>query len=204
MNFSDTFFDSAYRGNAPWDIGAPQPDMLALLDTYPPESPALDVGCGTGALALALARRGLTVVGVDLAAGAIEQAQAELAAEPALKGRVEFRVADAFQLDSPPGSFRTVVDTGFYHLFGAHAREALVKELTALVAPRGRYYLLGFAQDWDTPNSPHKVTESELREMFSAARGWRELDVHSGQFRTHMGSLIPAVAACVERVSSSS
>jgi 2-polyprenyl-3-methyl-5-hydroxy-6-metoxy-1,4-benzoquinol methylase len=71
------FFDAAYREMPPWDVGKPQPAMLALLDEFPPAGPVLDVGCGTGELALALAERGLQVLGVDLAAAAIEKARAK-------------------------------------------------------------------------------------------------------------------------------
>ena len=27
-----TFFDTVYEGHAPWDIGAPQPDLMRLID----------------------------------------------------------------------------------------------------------------------------------------------------------------------------
>jgi hypothetical protein len=64
---SSDFFDSAYGETPPWDIGAAQPDLIALFNEYPPAGPVLDLGCGTGDLALALARRGLTVLGIDLA-----------------------------------------------------------------------------------------------------------------------------------------
>jgi SAM-dependent methyltransferase len=65
------FFDSAYDGGPPWDIGGPQPDLIALLDQFPPASPALDVGCGTGDLTFALADRGWHVPGIDSAKVAI-------------------------------------------------------------------------------------------------------------------------------------
>lgn len=61
-----TVFLSAYRETPPWDVGKPQPALMVLLDEYPPTGPVLDVGCGTGELALALAQRGLTVLGVDV------------------------------------------------------------------------------------------------------------------------------------------
>ena len=50
-------------------------DELAL----PAGAEVLDVGCGTGLIAVALARRGLRVVAVDAAAGMIERAAANVA-----------------------------------------------------------------------------------------------------------------------------
>ena len=38
------FFQAVYREPAPWDIGAPQPAMVALLTEHPPEGPVLDEG----------------------------------------------------------------------------------------------------------------------------------------------------------------
>jgi|SRR5579859_1759554 len=67
---------AAYGETPPWDVGQPQPAWLALLDESPPAGPALDVGCGTGELEPALAGRGLSVLGVDLAAAAIEKVRA--------------------------------------------------------------------------------------------------------------------------------
>ena len=37
-----------------WDIGAPQPAMAALIENYPPANPVLDLGCGSGDLAICL------------------------------------------------------------------------------------------------------------------------------------------------------
>jgi len=53
---SSDFFDAAYQETPPWDIGAGQPALLALFDEFPPAGPALDVGCGAGALVFALRR----------------------------------------------------------------------------------------------------------------------------------------------------
>jgi SAM-dependent methyltransferase len=90
------FFDSAYGSVAPWDIGQPQPALVALFDEIEPLGPVLEVGSGTGDLALFLAKRGLSVIGVDSSEAAVAQAQAKAAeAEPAVAQRTEFRVGDA-------------------------------------------------------------------------------------------------------------
>jgi SAM-dependent methyltransferase len=79
------FFAAVYQAEAPWDIGAPQPALLELLAEVPPEGPILDVGCGSGDLGIALAQRGVEVLGVDFVEAAISQARAKaesLSAEP--------------------------------------------------------------------------------------------------------------------------
>ncbi len=196
-------FDSAY-GNTPpaWDIGEPQPALLALLDEFPPLGPALEVGCGTGELALALARRGLTVVGVDLAEPAIAQAQAKAALLPEnIKPLVEFRVGDALHPTSLQRSFLTVADSGFFHLFGQAERDQFAEELAATLLDGGRYYLLGFAFDSPIPSAPRKVSVEDIRDRFTAERGWRILALRPAQFKIRLGpGTVPAIAACIERV----
>ena len=196
------FFDAAYRQTPPWDVGAPQPDLIALLDEYPPTGPVLDAGCGTGDLTLALARRGFTSLGVDLASAAIAQARAKAAAaEPYISRLVEFRVGDALHPAQFPGPFGAVVDSGFFHLFGPHERERFARELAASLAAGGRYYLLGFAIDSPFPNAPRQVREGELRVLFAPEHGWRMLALRPARFLTRSArNEVPASAACVERV----
>ena len=163
----------------------------------------LDVGCGTGDLALALAQRGLTVLGVDLAEAAINQAWAKAAtAAPDVGRLVEFRVGDALHPTQFPGPFGEVVDSGFFHLFGPLEREGFAHELAATLVAGGRYYLLGFAIDSPIPNAPRQVLESELRALFAPERGWRVLALRPARFliRSARGNDVPAVAACFERL----
>jgi 2-polyprenyl-3-methyl-5-hydroxy-6-metoxy-1,4-benzoquinol methylase len=51
--------------------------MAALLADYPPEGPVLDVGCGSGDLAIHLAQRGIETFGIDFTEAAISQANAK-------------------------------------------------------------------------------------------------------------------------------
>jgi ubiquinone/menaquinone biosynthesis C-methylase UbiE len=66
----------------------------------------LDVGCGTGFLALRFAELGHDVVGVDLAPQMIERARAKAASSGL---RVELAVADGSALPFPDASFDVVV-----------------------------------------------------------------------------------------------
>lgn len=194
-------FDSAYRERPPWDIGAPQPDLVSLLDEFPPAGPVLDIGCGTGELSISIARRGLEVLGVDFAEAAIVQARAKAAAAgPEIERLVEFRVGDALRPSAFEGPFGAVVDSGFFHIFGESEREQLTRELAASLAPRGRYYLLGFAFNSPMPNAPREVREDELRTLFAPDKGWRILALRPAHFvtRSTRGD-VPATAACMER-----
>jgi SAM-dependent methyltransferase len=199
---SASYFDDAYRQTPPWDIGAAQPALLALCDEFPPVSPVLDVGCGSGDLALALSGRGLTVVGVDMAPAAVDQARAKAAAwVSASGGSVQFVVGDALRPSQLPGPFATVVDTGFLHVFESAQRDDFVQELSAALVNGGRYYLLGLSTTYPFTNAPRQVSEDELRERFSMARGWRILALRPAQFLIGPTRMpLPAVAACMERI----
>jgi predicted RNA methylase len=49
-------FEAAYAsGDAPWDIGAPQPEIVRLGEEGRIVGQVLDVGCGTGENALHVA-----------------------------------------------------------------------------------------------------------------------------------------------------
>ena len=51
-------YDQAYMGVPNWDVGHPQPAFVRLEDAGLIGERVLDVGCGTGELAIYLARRG--------------------------------------------------------------------------------------------------------------------------------------------------
>jgi SAM-dependent methyltransferase len=175
--------------------------MLALLGAHQPVGAVLDVGCGTGDLAIALARRGLHVLGLDLAPAAIEQARARAASlAPETAPLVEFRVGDALRPSLLGRQFGAVVDSGFFHLFGPLERESFARELAAALVEGGRCYVLGFAIDSPIPNAPRQVREDELRTLFTPERGWHVLALHAASFVTRSArGAVPAVAACFER-----
>ena len=194
------FFEAVYREPAPWDIGAPQPAMVALLAAYPPEGPVLDVGCGSGDLAVHVAGLGLPTLGVDFVEEAIARARVKRDALPAdVAERLDFRVADALHPARLGHAFGAVVDSGFFHLFGPDECDRLVEDLARAIRPGGRLYLHAFAVDFGVPNVPRAVTEAEVRERFTPERGWRILALRAGAFLSRVAPPVPATLACVER-----
>lgn len=194
------FFEGVYREPAPWDIGKPQPAMAALLADHPPEGPVLDVGCGSGDLAIHLAERGNDALGIDFVEEAIKQARSKKAALPrTVADRVEFRVADALRPSLLGRTFGAVVDSGFYHLCDADECDRLVDEFAKVLRPGGRLYLHEFAVSFPVPNVPRQVSEAELRERFTLERGWRVLSIRAGAFLSRVAP-VPATLACVERL----
>lgn len=194
------FFDQVYREPAPWDIGAAQPALLQLFDEFPPAGPVLDVGCGTGDLAVALAQAGHDVVGVDFVAAAIDEARARTRAlRQEVRHRLRFEVGDALRLSRREQPVGAVVDSGFLHLFDGDVRDRFALELAAVLPPGGRYYLLAFAVTFPIEHGPLQVDQEEITTRFSAERGWRVLACRPAEFQSRMGA-VPATAACVERL----
>src|SRR5262249_50492761 len=102
-----------FDGLAPtWETRIGPHHLWALdlaLEGMPEPRRVLDLGTGTGVVALALAERyaAADVVGIDLSPGMIEEARQKLPSE--LTGRVHFEVGDASALAYPEGDFDLVV-----------------------------------------------------------------------------------------------
>jgi SAM-dependent methyltransferase len=111
-----------------WGAG----EFIARLGFDPGEK-TLDVGCGTGNIALPAARIGADVTAIDLVPNLVAQAQARAVAE---RLSITFEVGDAEQLPFEDGSFRTVV-TMFGAMFAARPERAAA-ELLRVTQAGGR------------------------------------------------------------------
>jgi SAM-dependent methyltransferase len=195
------FFNAVYQDIPPWEIGAPQPAMLALLDRYPPSSPILDVGCGSGDLSIYLAQLGYQVLGIDFVEKAITNAREKAGTlPPPVKLLLEFQVADALKPSSLQRQFGAVVDSGFFHLFDSEQCDHLVSEIAHILPPGGHYYLHEFAVDFPVPNLPRQITAEELQVRFTREKGWRIKEIQPVEFLSRVAPPVPAVSACIERL----
>jgi len=89
-------WNDIYQGSSA-DYQPPDPELLRIVDALSPGR-ALDVGCGAGGLAVALAQRGWDVTGIDLAPNAIAAARA-VAAEHEINARFETANASRWRPD---------------------------------------------------------------------------------------------------------
>lgn len=172
----DKQFEEIYSGATPsaiipWDLGEPQPALAELISTGWCVGTIVDVGCGTGELALALAARGHAVLGVDVAPSAIELARHK-AGQRGLDA--EFRAADATELDGYDGRFDTVLDSGLLHCLRSEEQLRYLRVLRRVCKRGGRIAVLCFA-DVPGARTPDggRLSEQWLRELFS--EGW-EID----------------------------
>ena len=164
IDYDEIYRDSAATGGPPWDIGGPQPAFARVLDDGVKGPKVLDVGCGTGELALALARRGYEVTAVDFSRVAIEMARSKAAHEGLA---VQFEVQDATALSLPSAPFDSVFDSGLLHSLyrrGDGTEDAYLRQLPGLAAPGANLFVLAISvyagQGWG-------ITEEYLRASFA-------------------------------------
>ena len=147
-----TRFESAYAGQAPWDIGRPQKALVDVAARI--TGSLLDAGCGTGENALYFAGRGIKVTGIDFLAEPIARAK-QKAAERGLTAT--FLVMDALTLKDWPEKFDDVIDSGLFHVFSDADRRRYVEGLASVLRPGGGLFLLCFSDDEPGTQGPRRV-----------------------------------------------
>ena len=163
-----SFFDLAYEGSPPWDLGRPQRTVVELAEAGEIVGSVLDVGCGTGEHALYFAQRGHEVLGVDTAPQAIEVAEAKTRDRRSTAG---FKVWDALRVHELGRTFDTALDIGLFHTLSDEERPVYARSLHDALAPGGRAFVLCWSERNPWGFGPRHVTQMELLGTFEG--GWK-------------------------------
>jgi SAM-dependent methyltransferase len=168
-----------------WDerTGANSPRHLAplaagLLHVRPEPERALDIGTGTGAGALLLAREfpRARVRGVDLSEEMIRRATARVGLDP--EGRIAFRVGDASSLPWDDDSFDLVTQLNMPPFF---------TEIARVLRPGGHVVIAASSG----PRTPFYNPDSVLRRGFER-RGFEVVETGTAQDGTFFVARLPA------------
>ena len=156
-------WETVYReGTPPWDAGVPHAELARVLDEYhlKPQT-VLEIGCGTGADAILLARRRFEVTAVDCSAIALERARLRAEQQDAL---LRFVLADVFEFARSAGKFDFVYDAGLYHYVRDSRLEEYFDMLWRVTRP-GSYYLCLAGAPSETPeqDGPPQVGEDDIQ-----------------------------------------
>lgn len=122
------------------DPAATEATVAALAAALPPGARVLELGVGTGRLALPLAAAGFAVTGIDASTAMLDR----LAAKPD-GGTVTAVVADmAGPLPDGPFDLVVVARNTFFNLTTETAQRACLAEVARVLAPEGRFVVEAF------------------------------------------------------------
>lgn len=157
-----------YRvGFTPWDTGEVPPELSTLVEGPDARAPgrALDIGCGTGAQAVYLARHGWRVSAIDAVPRPLERARARGKAAGVEVEWIEANVVHLADRGLAPG-FALVFDRGCFHGLRDDERAAYAAAVSELAEPGATLLLMAFA-----PNrilaAPSGIDQGELEARFA-------------------------------------
>lgn len=164
----------------PWEIGRPQPAVVALARAGELRGRLLDAGCGTGEHTVLAAGLGLDATGIDVDRTALARAEGK-AAERGLEARfIQFDARELSRFDSGP--FDTVLDCALFHSLTGDDRDRYVAGLQAVLRPGGRLLLLCYSTA--QPDVPHRVGLDDLLAAF--ADGWQVDSIEPATLDTNL------------------
>lgn len=155
-------WDTLYREGTPgWETGTPAPELVRTIDEgVVPPGTTLEIGCGTGADAIHLARCGFEVTGVDCSPLAIERARSRGEMDGAA---VRFVLGDVFKFVESVEPFDFIYDAGFYH-FSRTANLGRYLDLLWRTTRPGSFCLTLAGSTGETAEGgPPQVSEDEIR-----------------------------------------
>jgi SAM-dependent methyltransferase len=180
-----TDWEAQYQTNdTPWEKGAPSPGLVDFLATEPVRGRVLVPGCGFGHDVRALAATADEVVGLDIAALAVEGAQRlpRVGAEHYVHGNF-FALPDDLR-----GTFDGVFEHTCFCAIDPSMRPAYVESVAGALKPGGQYlavFYLDPGNDSPDEGPPFEVSLAELDRLFlprfTLLREWLPVHAYLGR-----------------------
>jgi cyclopropane fatty-acyl-phospholipid synthase-like methyltransferase len=173
-------------GFHPWEDAADDPVFTGVISQLlerdecgrqPPYGRALDLGTGSGAWGVHLARRGWQVTGVDLVAKALDRARERVRDAGVDVELFQGDVTDLQRAGIGSG-YRLVLDTGTFHGLGPEQQDAMGRAIDEVSAPDATVLLLV----WPRRRRP-LIRGANRDEIERAFPGWTISDVEPSHFR---------------------
>ena len=155
-------WDAMYRdGTPPWETGRPAGELIRVVkEGIVRPVPALEIGCGSGADAVYLARRGFDVTAIDSSPIALERARTRAEREGAW---IRFILEDVFHFAQTSEPFDFVYDAGFYHFIRQSDLDRFLDLLWRVTRPGTLYLTLAGSVGEEAEGGPPQVSEDEIR-----------------------------------------
>lgn len=163
-NWWDQLYRSSEVSQLPWYTPRLDPDIARVVETHVVRAARiLDLGTGPATQAIALAKRGYEVVGVDIAPAAITKAKHAAAREGV---RIDFRVDNILESRLTSGFVEAIVDRGMFHVLPPEGRPRYVDTVHRILRPHGLLILKAFSDKEPRQEGPYHFSPTELRTVF--------------------------------------
>jgi ubiquinone/menaquinone biosynthesis C-methylase UbiE len=190
---SSSYWNDIYRRDDVRSLIVQQRNEIALswVDQLglPPGSPVLEVGCGAGLTAVALARRGLRVCATDAVAAMIDLTRVR-ATDAGVSHLVETRKSDVHALDFEDATFDLVVALGVIPWL--HSPSDALHEMARVLKPGG-----SLIASVDNDARLHYLFDPKLTPRLAGARSAVKKTLRMGS-RSRSGSAPWYLHSCEE------
>ncbi len=155
-------WDQRYAQNElPWDTGRPTCCLMQLFATWPAfTGKILEVGCGTGANSVWMAKQGHQVTGMDISSGAVAAARQRAEEQGAACTFVE---ADFLTCELKPEQFALLFDRGCFHVMNEEQCGQFARQAASCLAHGGLWFsLIGNSDQPSEGQGPPRLTAAQI------------------------------------------